>query len=90
LLTSEQIRAARELAHWDQAELAQRSGLALSTIRRIEERSGDLKVQPLTFSALLRTFASVGIDLVGLLGLSESARASTSLPPVLPKARVEE
>ncbi|MCC6984129.1 MAG: helix-turn-helix transcriptional regulator [Bauldia sp.] len=87
MITSEQIRAARELAHWDQAELAERSGLALSTIKRIEERTGDLKVQPLTFAALLRTFATVGIDLVGLLGLGEAARASSPLPPTAPRQR---
>ena len=87
MITSEQIRAARELAHWDQAELAERSGLALSTIKRIEERTGELKVQPLTFSALLRTFAAVGIDLVGLLGLGEAARASSPLPPATTRQR---
>lgn len=81
MITSEQIRAARELAHWDQAELAERSGLALSTIKRIEERTGELKVQPLTFAALLRTFGAVGIDLIGVLGLSEAARPAPFPPP---------
>jgi len=36
LLTTEQIRAARGLLGWSQSELANRAGLSLPTVKRVE------------------------------------------------------
>lgn len=37
MLKANQIRAARALLNWSQAELVERSGLSLTTIRRMED-----------------------------------------------------
>ena len=47
MLSSGQIRAARALLGWSQAELADQSGVSLATIRRIEsERGPDRSTAP--------------------------------------------
>lgn len=66
MITSEQIRAARILVRWEQADLAKRAGLSRATIKRLEGRPGAIKVQPQTFAALLRAFQNAGIDLIGI------------------------
>jgi len=38
----EQIKAARMLLDWDQSELASRSGVGISTIKRLESRPGKI------------------------------------------------
>ncbi len=43
MIEAAQIRAARGLVEWSQAQLAEASGLALSTIRRMEVTGGTLK-----------------------------------------------
>ena len=40
MITVEQVKAARSLLRWNQHELANTSGLAISTIRRMEGRFG--------------------------------------------------
>ena len=40
MITVEQVKAARSLLGWNQHELANTSGLAISTIRRMEGKSG--------------------------------------------------
>ena len=40
MITVEQVKAARSLLRWNQHELANTSGLAISTIRRMEGKSG--------------------------------------------------
>ena len=39
-ITIEQIRAARALLGWSQTELAERAGLSLPTVKRVEINSG--------------------------------------------------
>ena len=43
MIEAAQIRAARGLVEWSQTQLAKASGLALSTIRRMEVAGGTLK-----------------------------------------------
>ncbi len=43
MIEAAQIRAARGLVEWSQTQLAEASGLALSTIRRMEVAGGTLK-----------------------------------------------
>lgn len=42
MLTSQQIRAARALLGWKQADLAKKAGIGLATIQRLEGGSGPL------------------------------------------------
>ena len=61
MLTGEQIRAARGLLGWGQAELAAKSEIGLTTIRRLEARDGSCRgplAQPCGSSAPLRRAAS--------------------------------
>jgi DNA-binding XRE family transcriptional regulator len=41
-MTGEQLRAARAMVRWEQAELAQRANVSLKTIKRLEAVSGPL------------------------------------------------
>ncbi len=41
--TSEQLRAARALLGWNQDQLADRSGVGIATIRRMEGQTGQLR-----------------------------------------------
>jgi hypothetical protein len=43
MIEAAQLRAARGLVEWNQTQLAEASGLALSTIRRMEVAGGTLK-----------------------------------------------
>ena len=43
MITVAQLRAARGLVGWSQAKLAEASGLALSTIKRMEGSNGTLR-----------------------------------------------
>ncbi len=43
MITVSQLRAARGLVGWNQARLAEASGLALSTIKRMEGSNGTLR-----------------------------------------------
>jgi transcriptional regulator with XRE-family HTH domain len=43
MITAEQLRAARSLLGWNQYRLAEASGLAIATIRRMEGNRGPLR-----------------------------------------------
>ena len=43
MLTSAQLRAARALLKWSQSDLADKSGVSLPTIKRMEIRDGPLR-----------------------------------------------
>ena len=66
LVIVRQIRAARSLIGWEQNELAVQSGVAISTIRRIEA----LKDAPIaanfdTIEKIRRAFERAGIEFIG-------------------------
>ncbi|PIT05911.1 XRE family transcriptional regulator [Bradyrhizobium nitroreducens] len=63
LLIARQIKAARALLGWEQYDLANRSGVAISTIRRLE----GFKDRPLcahieTLTKIRRAFEAAGIE----------------------------
>jgi predicted transcriptional regulator len=60
--TSEQIRAARMLLRWEQKDLAEKSGVSLPTIKRLEIQPGPVGANQTTIAALLRAFADAGIE----------------------------
>ncbi|MDA8229958.1 MAG: helix-turn-helix domain-containing protein [Magnetospirillum sp.] len=59
--TSEQIRAARMLLRWEQKELADRSGVSLPTIKRLEIKPGEVQAHGTTLEALQRAFVEAGV-----------------------------
>ncbi len=65
MITAAQLRAARALLGIDQRELAQRSGLSLPTIQRMEASDGVVRGNVDSLMKLVDALAANGIDLLG-------------------------
>ena len=59
------MRAARALLEIDQRELAQRSGLSLPTIQRMESSAGVIRGNVDSLMKLVAALADDGIELIG-------------------------
>jgi transcriptional regulator with XRE-family HTH domain len=71
MITAAQLRAARALLSIDQRELAERSGLSLPTIQRMEASDGVVRGNVNSLMKLVDALAEAGIELIG-----ESATSS--------------
>jgi transcriptional regulator with XRE-family HTH domain len=60
-VTVEMIKAARELLRWRQEELANRAGIAISTLRRLEGMTGPLRGQPETKAKIVSALQGAGV-----------------------------
>jgi transcriptional regulator with XRE-family HTH domain len=65
MITSAQLRAARALLGIDQRELAQRCGLSLPTIQRMEASDGVVRGNVESLMKLVDALANYGIELIG-------------------------
>jgi transcriptional regulator with XRE-family HTH domain len=65
MITAAQMRAARALLGIDQRELAQRSGLSLPTIQRMEGSDGVVRGNVDSLMKLVDALAANGIELIG-------------------------
>jgi len=65
LITSAQMRAARALLGIDQRELAERSGLSLPTVQRMEASNGVVRGNVDSLMKLVGALAANGIELIG-------------------------
>ena len=65
MITGPQMRAARALLGIDQRELAQRSGLSLPTIQRMESSEGTIRGNVDSLMKLVDALATAGIELIG-------------------------
>ena len=65
MITGPQMRAARALLGLDQRELAQRSGLSLPTIQRMEASDGVVRGNVNSLMKLVDALAAAGIELIG-------------------------
>jgi transcriptional regulator with XRE-family HTH domain len=65
MITGAQMRAARALLGIDQRELAQRSGLSLPTIQRMEGSDGVVRGNVDSLMKLVEALATSGIELIG-------------------------
>ena len=65
MLTSGQMRAARALLGIDQRELAQRAGLSLPTIQRMEASNGVVRGNVDSLMKLIGALDANGIALIG-------------------------
>lgn len=72
MITAGQLRAARALLGIDQRELAQRSGLSLPTIQRMEASDGVVRGNVDSLMKLVDALTANGIELI-----SEGATSST-------------
>lgn len=65
MLTSEQIRAARALVRMEQKELAERSGVSLPSIKRLEQMEGALTATRVsTVEAIRSALEKAGIEFI--------------------------
>ena len=65
MITSGQLRAARALLGIDQREMAQRCGLSLPTIQRMEASDGVVRGNVNSLMKLVDALAAGGIELIG-------------------------
>jgi transcriptional regulator with XRE-family HTH domain len=65
MITGAQMRAARALLGIDQRELAQRSGLSLPTIQRMESSDGVIRGNVDSLMKLVDALTAAGIELIG-------------------------
>ena len=64
MITAAQLRAARALLGIDQRELAQRCGLSLPTIQRMEASEGVIRGNVDSLVKLVDALAGAGIELI--------------------------
>jgi predicted transcriptional regulator len=62
MITRNQLRAARHLIGWGQRELADRAGVHLQTIRRLEGLRGQLEARESTIAAIQGAFERAGLE----------------------------
>jgi transcriptional regulator with XRE-family HTH domain len=65
MITGAQMRAARALLEIDQRDLAQRAGLSLPTIQRMESSDGVIRGNVDSLMKLVAALATAGIELIG-------------------------
>ena len=65
LVDARQIKAARSFLRWRQDELARQTGLALSTIRRLERSEGPIEANFDTVQKIRLALESAGIEFIG-------------------------
>ncbi|MBS0273804.1 MAG: helix-turn-helix transcriptional regulator [Proteobacteria bacterium] len=65
MITAAQLRAARALAGIDQRDLAERCGLSVPTIQRMEASEGVIRGNVDSLMKLIGALDSIGIVLIG-------------------------
>ena len=65
MITAAQMRAARSLAGVDQRELAEKSGLSVPTIQRMEASDGVIRGNVDSLMKLISALEAFGIVLIG-------------------------
>jgi len=65
MITATQLRAARAMLGIDQRQLADRSGLSLPTIQRMEASAGVVNCNVDSLMKLIAALDSAGIELIG-------------------------
>lgn len=65
VITGAQLRAARALLGWSAREAAERSGVALTTVQRLEQSDGPASGRAQTHFSLQKAFESAGVEFIG-------------------------
>ena len=80
LMIARQIKAARSLLGWEQNDLAARSGVAISTIRRLEGfKDAPLGAHVETLTKIRRAFEAAGIEFLNNPGPGVRLSAEPSM-----------
>jgi transcriptional regulator with XRE-family HTH domain len=64
MLTTRQIKAARALLGWSQADLAEKSGVSEPTVARLESMDGELGGRELTVGKIRAAIEAAGIEFI--------------------------
>jgi transcriptional regulator with XRE-family HTH domain len=64
MITAEQIKAARALLRLEQEELARRSSVSVTTIRRLEAAQGERLVAENTVGNVVRALEEAGVEFI--------------------------
>jgi transcriptional regulator with XRE-family HTH domain len=59
-----QIKAARALLGWSQEVMAERSGISIPTIKRLESADGELGGRPDTATKLIAALKGAGVEFI--------------------------
>jgi predicted transcriptional regulator len=86
-LSIRQLKAARELVAWSQEELAEKSGVSLPTIQRLEAAGGDLGGRPETGEKIMAALEKAGVEFLDdgqgvRLKPKKAKRTVRSTPPM--------
>ena len=65
VITAAQLRAARALAGMDQKALAEKAGVSLPTIQRMEASTGNVRGVVDTLTKIIAALDAAGIELIG-------------------------
>ena len=65
MITADQLRAARALAGLDQKALAEKAGVSLPTIQRMEASSGNVRGVVDTLTKIINALDAAGVELIG-------------------------
>lgn len=66
MISSEQIRAAKAILRWSGEQLAERAGVSLSTIRRVESSIGIPEMQNMKTLVLIKNaLEEGGVEFIG-------------------------
>jgi PAS domain S-box-containing protein len=68
------VRAARAMTNWSAEELATRSGVSVSTIRRLERDGSEVQARRTSTDKLLRAYADAGLAFVDGNGMINGVR----------------
>ena len=68
MLTSGQIRAARAFLGWSAKELAERAGVHMTTVQRIERRQGPLRAKADSLHKIEEALEAAGIEFHSING----------------------
>ncbi len=62
MITGEQIKSARALLRWNQTQLAERAGISVETVKRLERMKGNVSAYAATVEAVEQAFETAGIE----------------------------
>ena len=78
IITSDQVRAAKALLRWSGEDLSKKSGVSLSSIRRVEAADGVPEAQNLkTLLAIKNALELGGVEFIGAPDDRPGVRLST-------------
>ena len=87
-ILAHQLKAARTLARLDQQELADRSGLSVPTIKRMEAGDGPIRGNYESVAAVVAVLEEAGIEFIAENGGGPGVRLrAPPAPPSIPSVR---